>query len=124
MNTKSHTPTNTAFTAHRALSVPGMTCENCERTVINTLGALDGVLDITTNLRRKKVKITYDASIVGFDALAQAFARSGYPLENDLWSRFRYALFRFTDGNAFDNAKTPASPCCSNPKGIYAKRHK
>jgi copper chaperone CopZ len=124
MNAKSHTHTNTAFIAHRTLSVPGMTCENCERTITNTLGALDGVLEITTNLRRKKVKITYDASIVGFDTLAQAFIHSGYPLENNLWSRLRYILFRFSDGNAFDNSRTPASPCCSNPKSIYAKRHK
>jgi copper chaperone len=124
MNANSHAHTNTAFITHRTLLVPGMTCENCERTLIDTLGALEGVQEVTTNLQRKKVKITYDASIVGFDTLAQAFANKGYPLEDNLWARFRYALYRFTDGNAYDNAKTPASPCCSNPKGIYAKKHK
>jgi copper chaperone len=124
MSTNSHTDTNTAFITHRALLVPGMTCENCERTIINTLGALNGVVEVTTNLPRKKVKITYDASTVGFDTLAQAFANMGYPLEDNLWARFRYALYRFTDGNAFDNARIPTSPCCSNPKGIYAKKHK
>ncbi len=124
MNSNSHKYTTTAFVVHRTLSVPGMNCNNCEQTILTTLSELDGVLEITTNLPRKRVRIKYDAAVIGFDALAQSFADAGYPLENNLWTRFRYGLYRFTDSNAYANSRVPASPCCSNPTGIYAKKQK
>lgn len=34
-------------------------------------------------------------------------------LANTFFNRMRWANYRFTDKNAYDNARTPPRPCCS-----------
>lgn len=124
MNVKNQQSATNAFIMSRNLSVPGMKCKDCEHAILNTLCELEGVLEVTPNLQLKRVKITYDAATIGFDEIAQTFIDMGYPLENTLWTRIRYGVYRFVDDNAFANARVPSSPCCSNPKSICAKRQK
>lgn len=39
------------------ISVPGMTCENCKRTLEAAIRKVENVLDVNINLKQKKIEV-------------------------------------------------------------------
>ncbi len=60
------------------LSVGGMTCANCVRTVERKLGSTPGVTKVTVNLASASAAIEYDAGLVKPEVLANAVRDLGY----------------------------------------------
>ncbi|GLQ87365.1 mercury resistance system periplasmic binding protein MerP [Dyella flagellata] len=68
-----------AATRTVTLAVPGMTCPVCPVTIKKSLEKVAGVGDITPDLMRKTVTISYDDTKTQPAALMQATAAAGYP---------------------------------------------
>lgn len=60
------------------LSVRGMTCGNCVRTVERKLASTPGVTKVTVDLESAKADIEYDAGLVRPEVLANAVRDLGY----------------------------------------------
>jgi len=60
------------------LSVRGMTCGNCVRTVERKLASTPGVTKVSVDLASAMAAIEYDASVVNPDVLANAVRDLGY----------------------------------------------
>lgn len=61
----------------RTLSVTGMSCDGCERTVTNALGSLDGVNRVEADHEADTVEVVA-ADSVDDDDLRAAIERAGY----------------------------------------------
>ncbi|HVC35413.1 MAG TPA: heavy-metal-associated domain-containing protein [Chloroflexota bacterium] len=66
--------------AQAILSVPDISCEHCERTVKNALTPVKGVQSVAVNIPAKEVQVTYDAALVGIDAMKEVLAAEDYPV--------------------------------------------
>jgi copper chaperone CopZ len=60
------------------LSVRGMTCRNCARSVENTLASTPGVTKATVDLASASATVEYDSSLVEPEVLANAVRGLGY----------------------------------------------
>ena len=60
------------------LSVLGMTCGNCARTVERKLYATPGVTKVTVALEQASATVEYDTSRVQPNAIADAIRQLGY----------------------------------------------
>jgi copper chaperone CopZ len=60
------------------LSVRGMTCGNCARSVERKLSATPGVTKATVDLASARAAVEYDAGLVKPEALANAVRQLGY----------------------------------------------
>ncbi len=60
------------------LSIRGMTCGNCVRTVERKLASTPGVTKVTVDLASARAAIEYDASVVKAESLANAVRDLGY----------------------------------------------
>ena len=60
------------------LSVHGMTCGNCARSVEKKLAAAPGVANVTVDLAGARATVEYDASVIQPEALANAVRSLGY----------------------------------------------
>ena len=60
------------------LSVRGMTCGNCVRTVERKLASTPGVTKVTVNLTSASAAIEYDGDLVQPEVLANAVRDLGY----------------------------------------------
>ena len=60
------------------LSVKGMSCQHCVKTVEATVGALPGVKEVTVDLGRGEARVTYDPAKAPRDALVRAIEEQGY----------------------------------------------
>jgi copper chaperone CopZ len=60
------------------LSVRGMTCGNCVRTVERKLASTPGVTKVTVDLESARADIEYDAGLVRPEVLANAVRDLGY----------------------------------------------
>ncbi|HLG72931.1 MAG TPA: heavy-metal-associated domain-containing protein [Chloroflexota bacterium] len=63
------------------LSVPNISCEHCEHTIKETLGALSGVGDVAVSIPEKTVSLQYDDAVVQMDDIKAALAEEEYPVE-------------------------------------------
>jgi copper chaperone len=63
-----------------ALNVPDLSCEHCERTVRGALGPLAGVREVRVDIPGKRVRVTFDESVVTVEELKQALLREDYPV--------------------------------------------
>ncbi|RUL77672.1 mercury resistance system periplasmic binding protein MerP [Dyella choica] len=68
-----------AATRTVTLAVPGMTCPMCPVTIKKSLQKVAGVEDVSSDLARKTVTISYDDAKTQPAALIQATANAGYP---------------------------------------------
>lgn len=68
-----------ATTQTVTLAVPGMTCPTCPITIKKSLQKIDGVGDITSDIEKKTIAVTYDDTKTQPAALTQATADAGYP---------------------------------------------
>lgn len=63
--------------------VEGMSCSHCEKSVKQSVGALNGVENVTVNLNLKKVTVEYDSELVGPEAIKDAIEDQGYDVEEE-----------------------------------------
>jgi copper chaperone CopZ len=60
------------------LTVHGMTCSNCARSVEKKLASTPGVAKATVDLQAARALVEYDADLVKPDVLANAIRQLGY----------------------------------------------
>ena len=60
------------------MSVRGMTCGNCARTVERTLASTPGVTKATVNLQSETAMVEYDTAMVKPEVLQNAVRDLGY----------------------------------------------
>jgi Cu+-exporting ATPase len=60
------------------LSIHGMTCGGCARTVEKKLAAAPGVAKVAVDLAGSRAIVEYDSAVVQPDALANAVRSLGY----------------------------------------------
>lgn len=60
------------------LNVEGMSCSHCEKTVKKSAGALDGVTEVTVDLKKKTVTVTYEDTKVSVADIKKAIEEQGY----------------------------------------------
>jgi len=60
------------------LSVRGMTCANCARSVEKTLASTPGVTKAVVELQGERAYVEYDSSLVKPEAIAGAVRELGY----------------------------------------------
>jgi copper chaperone CopZ len=60
------------------LSVLGMTCDNCTRTVERTLASTPGVTKASVDLQAASATVEYDVDLVKPEVLADAVRDLGY----------------------------------------------
>ena len=59
------------------IKVEGMSCEHCVRAVKNAVGALNGVSDVTVDLKRKTVTVEHEG-IVSRNQITAEIEDQGY----------------------------------------------
>ena len=60
------------------LSVQGMTCDNCTRTVERTLASTPGVTKATVDLASASATVEYDTDLVKPETIAEGIRDLGY----------------------------------------------
>ena len=66
--------------AKTTLSVPDISCENCERTITEALTPLDGVRDVKVDIPSKQVNVEYDESTVDVNKFKAVLQEEDYPV--------------------------------------------
>ncbi len=62
----------------KTFNVEGMSCSHCENSVKKAVGALNGVGNVTVDLKTKKVTIEFDPAKVNVDMIKDAIEDQGY----------------------------------------------
>ena len=62
------------------LSVPGISCEHCERAIKGSVGVLSGVKKVAVDIKGKTVDVEFDSSLVTLDAVKNAIVDQGYDI--------------------------------------------
>ncbi len=62
------------------LTVPNISCEHCERSVVSALSPADGVQQVTVDIPTKTVKVVYDPARVKIEDLSAILAAEDYPV--------------------------------------------
>ncbi len=110
------------FSVHRTLVLSVMDEESVPK-IRGCLEELPGMEQLVFDDGRRRLELTYDASLLGLPVIEQALADAGCSAADGRWSRMRRAWYRYLDENARANAMAKGA-CCSNPEEVYAKRHK
>ncbi|MFN8533608.1 MAG: heavy-metal-associated domain-containing protein [Dehalococcoidia bacterium] len=63
------------------LSVPGISCEHCERAITNALTAEDGVQLVKVDIPAKTVRLSFDEGKLTLDRVRDVLAEEDYPVE-------------------------------------------
>ncbi len=64
--------------ANEILNVEGMSCSHCENSVKKAVGALNGVHNVTVDLKAKKVSVEFDAEKVSIETIKDTIEDQGY----------------------------------------------
>jgi len=62
------------------LTVPGISCEHCERTIREALTSVKGIQRLDVNVTAKQVRVTYDETQVGTEKMKEILRQEGYPV--------------------------------------------
>lgn len=65
----------------KTLNVEGMSCSHCENAVKKSVGALDGVSNVSVDLKGKKVTVEFDSEKVTLDNIKDAIEDQGYEVK-------------------------------------------
>jgi copper chaperone len=65
----------------QTLNVEGMSCSHCENAVKKSVGALNGVDNVTVDLKGKKVMVEYNAESINIEAIKEAIEDQGYEVK-------------------------------------------
>lgn len=60
------------------LSVNGMACSHCERAINEAVGELKGVKEVSANVDRKTVIVTFDEGLVTLQKIKETIEEEGY----------------------------------------------
>lgn len=60
------------------LKVEGMSCSHCEKAIKKAVGTLDGVGEVTVDLKKKTVTVEYEALKVSIDSIKNEIIDQGY----------------------------------------------
>ena len=66
----------------RVLKTTGMHCRSCSMLVDMTVGDLDGVESVETDLATGDTKVKFDPDIVSLDAIIESIRSAGYDAES------------------------------------------
>lgn len=66
--------------ARVVLNVPNISCEHCERTVLETLRPAAGVNEVSVDVPTKKVYLEYDPAQISLDRVGALLDEEGYPV--------------------------------------------
>lgn len=64
------------------LSIPDISCEHCERTIISALTPVDGVREVRVDIPGKQVHVAYDEGKVEVDQMKAILQEEEYPVES------------------------------------------
>jgi copper chaperone len=62
------------------LNVDGMSCEHCVRAITKAVGGLDGVSDVSVDLKSKTVTVTHDPSKSPVGKIKSEIEDQGYDI--------------------------------------------
>lgn len=62
----------------RSLNVEGMSCSHCENAVKKAVGALDGVYNVSVDLKAKTVLVNFDSDKCNLEKIKEAIEDQGY----------------------------------------------
>lgn len=65
----------------KTLNVEGMSCSHCENAVKKSVGALNGVSNVSVDLRGKKVTVEYDPDKVTIEHVKVTIEDQGYDVD-------------------------------------------
>lgn len=65
----------------KVINVEGMSCSHCENTVKKSVGALNGVDNVTVDLGAKKVMVEYDPDKVNIETIKGTIEDQGYDVK-------------------------------------------
>jgi copper chaperone len=68
--------------ATTVLNVPDISCEHCERTIVNALGPVAGVRQVNVDIPGKQVRVDYDESHVNVDQMKAILQEEEYPVDS------------------------------------------
>ena len=68
--------------ATSVLNVPDISCEHCERTIVNALGPIMGVRQVNVDIPSKQVRVDYDESHVSLEQMKAVLQEEDYPVES------------------------------------------
>jgi hypothetical protein len=86
---------------------------------IRKMSALEPVMAARID-RHGRLRIRYDASIVGIRDIERLLDESGVGRPSGTGWRFKSAWYRFLDGNARSNALSKGGACCSRPPTLWS----
>jgi copper chaperone len=66
--------------AQITLNVPDISCEHCEKTVMDTLQGKPGVNSVQVSIPAKKVLLDYDDNTLDLDQVKADLDEEGYPV--------------------------------------------
>jgi copper chaperone len=64
------------------LTVPGISCEHCERTITNALTPVEGVRTVNVDIPTRQVRVDYDETVVSIDKMKEVLQEEDYPVES------------------------------------------
>lgn len=65
----------------RTLSVEDMSCSHCENAIKKSVGALNGVSNVTVDLKEKKVIVEFDPELISIDIIRDTIEDQGYDVK-------------------------------------------
>lgn len=104
--------------ARRRIRLPGLSHGADREALERRLQGLDGVRSVKVSDAGRQVSVVYDRTRLDYGQIETALERAGFPAAKSLWSRMKAGWFRYLDTTARENARAPAPPCCSNPRGL------
>lgn len=69
------------FTEIKTLKVEGMSCSHCEKTVVNSVGSLNGVVGVNVDLAGKMVIVEYEPEKIVIDTIKDVIEDQGYEVK-------------------------------------------
>jgi len=109
------------FVVERRLRVAGADAAGLARAA-QGLAGLPGVRRVAVEAPRRRLRVCYDASQVGYGEIEAALEDIGLRPDGGFAQRWRSAWYRYLDENARGNARQRPAGCCSRPAGIYGPR--
>jgi copper chaperone len=68
--------------ATTVLNVPDISCEHCERTIVNALGPVSGVQQVKVDIPGKQVRVDFDETHVNVEQMKAILQEEDYPVES------------------------------------------
>ena len=66
--------------ATTVLTVPAISCEHCEKTIVGALSPVQGIQRVAVDIPTKKVTVEYDAGKVSIDQMKDVLEEEDYPV--------------------------------------------